>query len=258
MRINAVVLLALLTGLARAAQPDAKEIIQKSVEANKRDFDADPRYNFKERDRTQTSDKTSQVTMLKGSPYYRLIGLNGEPLSADQERQQQQKEADERKKRSSESPSDRQKRIQKYERERQRDFQMMSQLTAAFVFQLVGEHDLKGGRAVWVLRATPKPSYQPPNRDSQVLKGMQGEMWIDQKTYQWVRVTAQVTQPVSIEGFLATVEPGTRFELEKIPVGDGTIWLPSHFASRASAKILGVFNHREHEDNVFWDYELAK
>jgi len=35
-----------------------------------------------------------------------------------------------------------------------------------------------------------------------------------------------VIRPVVIEGFLARVEPGTRFELEKMPVA-GDIWLPS-------------------------------
>jgi hypothetical protein len=257
MRINAVVLLAAVAGLAQAAQPDAKEIIHNSVLANQRDFEADPHYNFKERDRNQNGDKTYQVTMVDGSPYYRVIALNGKPLTSDQERQQSSKEAAEMQKRRVESQSDRQKRIQKYERDRQRDHAMMGQLTIAFNFTLVGQHTVKG-RPVWVLRATPKPGYQPTNRDTQVLKGMQGELWIDQRTFQWVRVTAQVIEPVSIEGFLATVEPGTRFELEKAPVGDGAVWFPEHFSSRANAKILGVWNHREHEDNAFWDYQPAK
>lgn len=43
-------------------------------------------------------------------------------------------------------------------------------------------------------------------------------------------VEATVIHPVSIEGFLAQVEPGTQFKLEKMPVADG-IWLPKHFVS---------------------------
>jgi hypothetical protein len=47
---------------------------------------------------------------------------------------------------------------------------------------------------------------------------MQGKLWIDKDSFQWVKVEAQVMHPVSIEGFLAKVEPGTHFELEKEPV----------------------------------------
>lgn len=254
MRVEAFVLLGLVAGPAGAAQPDAKQIIQKSVQANQRDFQADQRFNFKERDRNQDGDKTYQVTMIEGSPYERLIAVNGKPLSAEQQAKEQHKEAEARKARRSESTEERRKRIEKYERDRKRDHAMMGQLTIAFNFAVIGQRNIRG-RNTWVLRATPKAGYKPPDRNTQVLTGMQGELWIDQKTYQWVRVTARVIRPVSIEGFLASVEPGTRFELEKAPVGDGSVWMPSRFSEYASAKILGgMFNHREQQDNTFWDY----
>jgi hypothetical protein len=60
---------------------------------------------------------------------------------------------------------------------------------------------------VYVLRATPRKGYQPPNMQSQALLGMEGQLWIDKKTFQWVKVTARVIRPVSIEGILAQVEP---------------------------------------------------
>jgi hypothetical protein len=258
MRLDMVVLLGLVAGSGNAVQlPDAKQIIQKSVEANERDFQADPNFNFKERDRDADGDKTYQVTIIEGSPYQRLIAVEGKPLSPAEQQKALRKEAEVRKQRHAESASERQKRIAKYERERQRDHAMMGQLTEAFNFTVVGPRNVRD-RAVWVLRATQKRGYRPPNRDTQVLTGMQGELWIDQKTNQWLRVTAQVLHPVSIEGFLARVLPGTRFELEKAPVGDESIWLPVHFSEHASAKVLGVFNHREQQDNTFWDYQPAK
>jgi hypothetical protein len=65
---------------------------------------------------------------------------------------------------------------------------------------------------------------------------------------------AEVVHPVSIGGFLAQVQPGTRFELEKAPVGDG-IWLASHFAMKSDAKVLHVFNHGSEEEDTFSDYQ---
>jgi hypothetical protein len=240
-----------------AAQTDVQNIIQKSVEANARDFEADPHFNYKERDKVGNASKTFQIYMIAGSPYQRLIALNGRPLSAEQKAEEEGKERQARQTRQAESPEDRRKRIAKYEKERRRDHALMEQLTEAFDFRMIGQHKLKGFN-VYVLKATPKPDYRPRSMETQVLKGMQGEMWIDQKTYQWVRVTAQVITPVSIEGFLARVEPGTRFELEKMPVEEGSIWLTSHFAMRSSARVLFMFNRSSQEDDTFWDYQRCK
>jgi hypothetical protein len=243
--------LALSSGILGAAQaPNAEDIIRKSVAANERDFHAQGDYNYKERDKDRGGAKLYQITMIDGSPYQRLLAVNGKPVSGEMEKQRQA-EAQRR----AESSQQRQDRIAKYKKDQARDYVMMSQLSKAFNFKLVGKSKVKGFN-VYVLKATPRPGYQPPNMESQVLPGMEGEMWIDQKTYQWVKVTAKVIRPVSIEGFLAQVQPGTRFEIEKAPVGGG-IWQITHFAMRSKAKILHFIDHASEEDDTFFDFERA-
>lgn len=61
---------------------------------------------------------------------------------------------------------------------------------------------------------------------------------------------------MTIGGFLASVEPGTYFELDKIPVEDN-IWLPSHFGVRSHSKVLMLFNHATQENDTFFDYAKA-
>jgi hypothetical protein len=234
---------------------DAKAIIAKSVEANQADFKAAPQYSYTKREKTSDGDKTSEVYMIAGSPYERLIAVNGTPISKQQEAEEQQKLEQARKTRKAETPDQRRQRIAKYEKDRQRDNAMMGELTKAFDFKLIGQRKVKTF-LVYVLKATPRPGYKPPNIETQVLPGMQGELWIDTKTYQWVKVTAQVTRTVSIVGFLAQVEPGTQFELEKMPVGDG-IWMPSHFAMKSKAKVLYLFNRASQEDDTFWNYRKS-
>lgn len=236
-----------------AQQPNVEEIIQKSVEANQADFKAAPDYNNKERDRTPKGSKTYQVTMIEGSPYSRLIAINDKPLSPAQNAQEEKKQQEAAAKRRSESPEERQQRIAKYEKGRRRDNDMMAQLTKAFDFTFLGEHKMRGFN-VYMLKATPRPGYQPPNMETQVLPGMQGELWIDQKTYQWVKVTAHVVHPVSIEGFLAQVEPGTQFEVEKSPVGNG-IWQITHFSMKSNAKVLYMFSRASQEDDTYFDFQ---
>jgi hypothetical protein len=106
---------------------------------------------------------------------------------------------------------------------------------------------------VYELRATPRAGYNPPNMEAGVLTGMKGRLWIDTRTFQWVKVEAQVIHPVTIGGFLATVEPGTRFELENMRMS-GDIWLPEHFAMLSRAKILFMFSRRKSSDETYFDY----
>ena len=250
----AAFLLVLGTTPVMGARPvDVQQIIQRSVAANQADFKAAVNFNWKERDNDGKVSKTYQVTMIEGTPYNRLLAVNGKPLSKAQEAEELRKQQQTAAERRAESPEQRRKRIEKFEKERTRDNLMMEQLTKAFNFTLTGQHKLRGF-TVWMLKATPRPGYQPPNMETQVLPGMQGQLWIDQKSYNWVKVTAEVIRPVSIEGFLAQVQPGTRFEMDKSPVGNG-IWQISHFSMKSSAKILYMFNHSSQEDDTYFDYQ---
>ncbi len=241
--------------LFAADQSQVEQIIQRSVEANKLDWDAAPEYNNFERDREDGRDTTYEVLMIEGSPYQRLVAVNGEPLTTEEQAQEEHKLQEAIAQRKGESPQQRAARIARYEKDRKRDNLLMEQLTEAFNFKLEGEEKL-GPYEVYHLRATPRPGYRPPNSEAKVLTGMEGQLWIDTKTYQWVKVEAEVIHPVSIQGFLARVNPGTRFELEKMPVS-GDIWLPKHFAMKARAKILGIFSHNSQEDDTYWDYAKA-
>ncbi len=252
-------MLAALLAMAAAARcsphPNVADILRKSVQANEVDWKAAPDYDYFERDLTEGESKTYHVTMIGGSPYQELVSINGKPLPPqDQKREQRELEAVISQRRS-ESVRDRTERVAKYERDRRRDRLLMQELTRAFDFSWLGEGRL-GQRAVYLLQARPRAGYRPPNAETEVLTGMQGTLWIDKETYQWVKVEAEVVRPVTIEGFLASVQPGTRFVLEKMPVAN-QIWLPRHFAMKASARILFLFHRRTQEDETYFSYRRA-
>jgi len=218
----------LVTALAAAsfAQSDADTIIERSVEANAADWKVAPDYDYVESDRQPGGGtKTYEELMISGSPYQRLIEVNGKPLSPERQAGEQQKLESTVVERKKEPQEERENRIAKYEKDRRRDQLLMEQLTKALDFKLVGEQKL-GADEAYVLKATPRPGYKPPNTEAKVLTGMEGELWIDKKTFQWIKVEATVIHPVSIAGFLAEVEPGTHFELEKMALEDN-LWLPS-------------------------------
>ena len=238
-----------------SAQEDAASIIKKSTDVNDRDWAAAPQFDNSERDVDKNGDRTYEVTMLFGSPYQRLIAVNGHALGPAQQKEEQKKYEGVVKKRQHESPAEKSARIAKYEAERKRDYMLLEQMTVAFEFSLLGEQDLMGHR-VYVLKATPRNGYRPPTRDCEVLTGMEGTLWIDHDSFQWVKVQAKVVHPVSIEGFLARVEPGTEFEFEKEPVS-ADIWLAKHFSMKSNARVLFVFPHRGQEDDSYFNYHKS-
>jgi hypothetical protein len=102
------------------------------------------------------------------------------------------------------------------------------QLRKAFDFGLQGEHKSGG---YYLVTATPRRGYQPPNRDTEVPTAMEGRLWIDTKTFQWVKMEA-TRDPSRQDGRLpAQVEPATRFEIETSPV-EHDIWLTKHDSMR--------------------------
>ena len=233
-------------------RPDIAAILTRSVEANEVDWKAAPDYDYFERDGTVTGTRTYHVLMIAGSPYEELVAVNGKPLPLrDQDREQRElREVISR--RRAESIRERSQRITKYEGDRKRDHLLMLELTRAFDFRLLGERRL-GRYTTYLLQAMPRAAYRPPSTETEVLAGMQGKLWIDKETYQWVRVEAEVVRPVSIGGFLASVQPGTRFELEKMPIADG-VWLPRHFAVKSNTKILFLFRNLTQQDETYFNY----
>lgn len=67
---------------------------------------------------------------------------------------------------------------------------------------------------------------------------------------------AHVIHPVRIEGFLAEVEPGTNFEVEKHPV-TGNLWMASHYSMKSNAKIMLLFPHRGEEEDFYFNYHRS-
>jgi hypothetical protein len=241
---------------AKKATPssvDITRIVQESARVTQADLKASPEFDWSETDlESDGSQKTYRVHMLFGSPYRELIAVNDKPLPPDQKQQEKRKLQDETSRRQHESPGDRASRVAEFEKEQNRDRRFIEEFVRAFNFKLIGQQQLDG-RAVYAVRATRRAGYRPTDRDSEVLTGMRGTLWIDKRTHQWVKAEAEVVHPVSIAGFVATVEPGTRFLLEKTPV-TADVWLAKHFTMNEKAEIFSFINHKKHEDVTFFDY----
>ncbi|HYL97235.1 MAG TPA: hypothetical protein VET69_15620, partial [Terriglobales bacterium] len=134
-----VIVFVLLLTAAAAAQ-DVETIIQRSVQANESDWAADPQYDHYETDQEDGDPpQTYEVQMILGSPYKRLVAVNGQELSPEQQQAQGRKMQQAIAQRRAETPEQRAQRIAKWEKDRKRDHLMMEQLTKAFDFKLLGQ-----------------------------------------------------------------------------------------------------------------------
>jgi hypothetical protein len=211
-----------------------------SIASTETDWKATPQFSFVERDEdvkgAAKTSKTYRIWMLDGSPYSCLTDLNDKPLSPAQRDREREKLREETARRANESPKERARRLAQYQKDRGRMFALLHEMGEAFDFRLVGEQRLDN-HDVYVLQAFPRPGYQPRSRETKILTGMKGTLWIEKSTYQWVRVEAVAIKPVWLGWFIAKVLPGTRFLLEQTPVTK-RLWLPEYFSFEARARIL--------------------
>src|SRR5579871_2555600 len=237
---------------------EARQIIAPFVAATERNWQAQDRYTHVERDENLRLDSdgrvksrdvdVSRVILVNGAPFEQFLEHNGRPLSPQEEAQQEQKIE----KQKHETPEDRQARLAK-ERENR---SLIRELPAAFEFQVIGE-DVVNGRPAYVLRATPRPTYQPVGKYGRIFSKVAGRLWVDKQDLGWVKIEGQVIQPFSLGVLLARVQRGSQIEMEQTRLADG-IWMPARLDLRASAKLLFVKSLLIERVLTYSDYRLAQ
>jgi hypothetical protein len=238
--------------------PDAKEIIQRSVQRNMLNYERLRNYTYFEHDEERTYDKhgkltkterhTFEVLILGGHDYERLVDHNDKPLSPKEAAKEQEKMDKEIEQRQRETPDVKAK-IEKQRRE-QRKF--LDEIPEEFNFQLVGVENVSG-KPAWVITADPKPSYQPKERGAKLISKMRGKIWVDQGEYQWVRIEAQAIGTLSYGFGLLRINPGATVRFEQTRVND-EVWLPASASIKVNGRAALVMGIHSEIDLRFRDY----
>ena len=274
MRLTALLLFVLVTRLLPFAQtalpvPAAltgdqirsliREAAAKDMENDKRQRD----YTYIQREEQHKLDgkgqvksvesKTHEIMVLYGEPIERLIAKDDKPLSAKdtaKEDERIQKIVDKRK---NESESDRKKRLAKEEKEREDDRQFVSEVTDAYNFRLEGVENLNG-RDAWVIDAEPRPGFEPHRKEAKILPKFRFRVWIDKADSEWVKLTADCIDTVSLGWFLARIHKGSHIEIDQTQVNE-EVWLPRHVAVKLDARVALLANINLEEDVTYRDYK---
>lgn len=239
--------------------PDAKAIIQRSVQNDLLNFERLKNYTYTEHDEDKTFDRhgkvkkdstdTYEVMILGGRDYERLIAHDDKPLPPGEAHKEQQKLDKEVERREHESASDK----AKIAKERQEERKFLDEVPEEFNFKLLGSETVSG-KPAWVISAEPKPGYRPRSRGAKGIQNMRGKVWIDQAEYQWVKVEAQATGSLSYGFGMLKIDPGATVTFEQTRVND-EIWLPAHASIRFNGRAVLLVPIRDEIDMQFRDYK---
>lgn len=240
---NMAVLLAVVCPLTAAE--DAAGIIRRSIELADVNFRAARNYTFLERVNALALDgkgrekerkiRTYDITLLEGSPYRRLIARDDKPLSPKDQQKEEERLRKITEQRRKETPEERARRVAEWERKRQRQMEPLRELPEAFVFRLLGEESLDG-RELYVIEGKPRPGYQPRSKGARYFPKLQGKIWVDKETYNWVKTEAEVIDTISYGLFLARLAKGAHLSFEQARVNN-EVWLPKRVHAEASARL---------------------
>jgi hypothetical protein len=243
--------------------PDAREIVRRSIELDRKNEAVARNYTFLERDETRILDRsgkpkkapesrTFDVTLLEGSPYRRLVKRNDRPLPPEEERKEQEKLRKSIEERRKETPAERQSRIAEWERKQQRQRAPFQEIPDAFDLRLAGQETLDG-RDVYVIAATPKPGYKPKLAAAANFPKIKGKLWIDKLDNQWVKGEIETLDTITIGGILVRLAKGSCATFEETRVND-EVWLPKQITLDGSARLLLVVGARAQIDIAFSNY----
>jgi hypothetical protein len=248
-------------GLVKAQNPssvpDVHRIVESSIAATQRHWQARLDYTYLERDEDRRRNSAGRTTsenvdvsrtiLVNGVPFDELVQRNGRPPSAAEERKQK-KELDKLKR---ETPEERARRLRKEEEE---TASIVREVPKAFDFQLVGEEAVNG-RPAYVLQATPHPGYHAQGKYGSMFSKVAGKLWVDKQDLGWIKVDGQVIHPFSMGVFLARLLQGSRIKMEQTRINDG-IWMPEHVEVQAVAKIFFVKSLSIDRVMIYSDYRL--
>jgi hypothetical protein len=85
---------------------------------------------------------------------------------------------------------------------------------SAFLYTFI-DHEPRGDRILSKFRMEPNPAYKATSRATSIFARVRGYAWIDEAANQLARVEVEVTDDISIGGFLAKIYKGSHFMQER-------------------------------------------
>jgi hypothetical protein len=123
--------------------------------------------------------------------------------------------------------------------------ELLDATRSAFIFTFVCR-ETRGDRTLGKYYMVPNPAYKPTSRATSIFPKVRGYLWIDEQAAQIARAEIEVTEDISIGGFLARIYKGSHLVQERYEMGPG-VWLPTYsqydFDGRRLFVSFGIHEH---------------
>jgi hypothetical protein len=115
---------------------------------------------------------------------------------------------------------------EKIAKRRKERAELIDATRTAFLYNFVA-YEPRGDRMLSKYRMEPNPTYKPTSRMTSIFAKVRGYIWIDEVANQLARVEVEVTEDISLGGFLAKVYKGSHLMQERYEMAPG-LWFASY------------------------------
>ncbi len=180
---------------------------------------SDVQYYAMFKDTTQYKDHsiTKEILRTKDGGLTSTLLINGRPLTPEQ----RQKD-NERLQKFANDPDARRKRRDSNKEDDKRAETMLSSLPDAFLYTYLGTERGPNGDELVHLKFRPNPNFNPPNHETAVYQGMEGDMLIDRNAMRIAKIDGTLFKDVDFGwGILGKLYKGGKFIIVQRDVGGG-------------------------------------
>jgi hypothetical protein len=223
-RTQAPILALLLLTLTPLAQPqtappiDASALVRRAIQNREDAAKAHRPLRYLLRKTDDHRDTTKDIVETEQGDVARLIAINNQPLTPEAN----QAELD-RLNTLSHHPEIQEHRHQREQKDAARVDRLMRLLPDAFQYRDQGTTPCPSSKGTCHhLTFSPNPSFEPPDVEANIFRGLAGELWIDQAQERLTRLDAHVIANVDFGwGILGKLDKGGTIQLEQSDIGSG-------------------------------------
>lgn len=234
---GAVVLLVASATATAQQKPDVdpQELVRRAAKNEIKANDIHQYFMYRDHVEYRNRSITKEVLEAPHGGLSSTIAINGHPLTPDQRAKEDQK----LEKFANDSEARREKQESSKEDD-QRDQLMLTSLPDAFLYTYAGTQPGPNGSQLVHLTFKPNPNFTPPNHETRVYEGMQGDMLIDPKAVRIAKIDGTLFKDVDFGwGILGRLYKGGKFYIEQRDVGGGR-WELVRETLEFSGKILMI------------------
>ncbi|MGC2694349.1 MAG: hypothetical protein WA738_01015 [Candidatus Angelobacter sp.] len=193
---------------------DYLALIERASENETRALESPVPYQFTERLQWSWGSESRSVIETAEGRADRIVLFRDEPLQSDQQAKQRRRL--EKLLRDHDAVKDE---LQDQKAETQRRIRMVKAFPKACLFEFAGREN---GLLHFTFR--PNPGFSPKDRETQMYRGMEGEMWLEPAQERIVRVEGKLVKDVSFGwGILGHLNKGGIYEIAQTQVAHG-VW----------------------------------